>query len=61
MQFKEAFAEIVREVKVRFQPELKELSVEDGVQDMVLFGTDIDGHDVVFSNEVDCQDVVLDE
>jgi len=60
VQFEEAFAETVEEAKVRFQPELRELLLEDGGQDMVLLGTDVDGHDIVFPSEVDGQDIVLD-
>jgi hypothetical protein len=60
VQFKEAFAEIVGEAKVRFQPESRELLEDDG-QDMVLFATEVDGYDIVFGSEVDGQDIVLDE
>ena len=73
MQFKEALAETVGEAKVPFQPEFRELLMEDGGQDMtlfaneadgydmVLFDADADGHDMVFPGEVDGQDIGLDE
>lgn len=61
VQLEEEFLETVGEARVVFQPEYCELLLEDDGQDMVLFGSDVDGHEIVFPIEVDGQDIVLDE
>jgi len=46
VQFEEPFVETVGEARVAFQPELRELLVEDVDQDVVLFATEVDGYDM---------------
>src|SRR6266480_4896723 len=51
VQFEEPFVETVGEARVAFQPELRELLMEDVDQDVVLFATEVDGADKLGGDE----------